>query len=89
MKVLLAQNDLSATASLKSYLTKQGCEISVVKHQAEVLQLLASDESLQVVILDCSLTDFDFKTVCERIRNASSQYPYILLLSEPGTAART
>lgn len=82
MKVLAAEDNPVFQTLLASMLTKWGYEVLSVGDGNEAWEMLQSDDSLRMVILDWMMPGIDGVELCRRIRAAAREpYIYILLLT--------
>jgi diguanylate cyclase (GGDEF)-like protein len=82
MKILIAEDDPVSRRLLKSMLVKWDYEVIVTSNGKEALDVLISEDSPQLVILDWMMPEIDGIEVCRRVRKLNKEsYTYLLLLT--------
>ncbi len=82
MKVLIAEDDRVARKLLERKLTSWGYEVVSCSNGAEAWQVLHSDDSPSLAILNWMMPGMDGVEVCRELRKQSrSNYVYIILLT--------
>jgi two-component system cell cycle response regulator len=84
MKILIAEDDLLSRKMLESILSKLGYEVLAVDSGSKAWDILSSESSPQIAILDWMMPGMDGPEVCSKIRQRESgidQYTYIILLT--------
>ena len=85
MRVLIAEDDPVSCRVLESKLIKWGYEVVVTSHGKEALDVLLTEDSPQIAILDWMMPEMDGIEVCRKIRKQKKDhYIYILLLTAKG-----
>lgn len=85
MRVLIAEDDPTSRLLLAKVLEKWGYEVTVTTDGAEAWDVLRSDDSPRLVILDWMMPGMDGIEVCRRVRAMDTrQPPYIILLTALG-----
>jgi len=82
MRVLVAEDDLTARAILTGILKKWGYDIIAVKDGQAAWDLLQQTDSPKLVILDWMMPEMDGLEVIQRVRKSTLTHPpYIILLT--------
>jgi diguanylate cyclase (GGDEF)-like protein len=85
MNVLIAEDDPTSRLLLTKVLEKWGYEVTVTTDGAEAWELLRSDDSPRLAILDWMMPGMDGVEVCRKVRALDTrQPPYIILLTALG-----
>jgi len=85
MRVLIAEDDPTSRLLLTKVLEKWGYEVTATTDGAEAWELLRSDDSPRLAILDWMMPGMDGVEVCRRVRVLDTrQPPYIILLTALG-----
>jgi len=85
MRVLIAEDDPTSRLLLTKVLEKWGYEVTATTDGAEAWELLRSDDSPRLAILDWMMPGMDGIEVCRRVRVLDTrQPPYIILLTALG-----
>ena len=85
MRVLIADDDPVSRRALESRLTRWGYEVVVTSNGKEALDVLLTEDSPQIAILDWMMPEMDGIEVCRKIRKQKKDhYIYILLLTAKG-----
>ena len=80
--ILVADDDAITRRALESLLTKWGYLVSAVSGGQQAWQILQSDSSPQLAILDWMMPDIEGVEICRMMREkVSERYTYILLLT--------
>ena len=74
MTVLVVEDDEIIAEGLIISLEQEGCHVLHASTQAKALELLNSNETIEISLLDVNLPDGDGYTVCKEIR-MKSQMP--------------
>ena len=78
MRVLVVEDDEIISEGLTISLEQEGYKVLKAGTQAKALELIQSDETIDISLLDVNLPDGDGYTVCREIRKRS-QMPIIFL----------
>jgi len=82
MRILIAEDDLTARTILAGVLKKWGCETLAVKDGLAAWEVLQQPDSPRLVILDWMMPGMDGLEVIRRVRaRFVEQPPYIILLT--------
>jgi two-component system, cell cycle response regulator len=82
MRILIAEDDLTARMILTGILKKRGYEVVVAKDGLAAWELLQQPDSPHLVILDWMMPGIDGLEVIRRVRaSLTEQPPYIILLT--------
>ena len=84
MKILIAEDDTVSRKMLESILSKWGYEVLAVGSGSEAWDILNSETSPQIAILDWIMPGMDGVEVCSKIRQRESgidRYTYTILLT--------
>lgn len=80
-RILIVDDDVDLLASLKSFLTRKGYEVTTTTSCDNGLQILFS-ASPHLVLLDINVGDEDGREMCRKIKgNAESQHIPVILIS--------
>ena len=82
MKVLVVENNGSASARLCAYLASEGTSVDATDTGEEALKLLRRYE-VDVVVLNLGIRDMDGNAVIRRIRGAGKSIPILALTNAP------
>ena len=81
-RILIAEDDPVSRRMLQAFLEKWGYQVEVATDGAHALQILESEGSPTLAILDWMMPGMDGPQVCESIRSQPTRpYAYILLLT--------
>lgn len=81
-RILIAEDDPVSRRILQAFLERWGYEVVVATDGAHALQILESDGSPSLAILDWMMPGMDGPQVCEKVRARNKRpYAYILLLT--------
>jgi two-component system chemotaxis response regulator CheY len=82
MKILIADDDLVTSRLLEKIIKKMGYE-SVVTHSAqEALDILLSEDSPKIALVDWMMPEIDGLEICRKVReDTSAYYKYIILVT--------
>jgi diguanylate cyclase (GGDEF)-like protein len=82
MKVLIAEDDSVTCRMLEVTLQGWGYEVVVASDGREALEVLMSQDSPQLAVLDWLMPEIDGTEVCRRVREAKKEkYIYMILLT--------
>ena len=81
MIVLVVEDDEIISEGLTISLEQEGYKVLKANTQAKALELIQSDENIDISLLDVNLSDGDGYTVCREIRKRS-QMPIIFLTAK-------
>ncbi len=85
MRVLIAEDDPTSRLLLRKVLEKWGYEVTVTDNGAAAWEILRTEESPRLAILDWMMPEMDGVEVCRRCRGLEThQPPYIILLTALG-----
>ncbi|MCB9029783.1 MAG: response regulator [Deltaproteobacteria bacterium] len=80
MKILVAEDDRTTLRLLEKTLTKWGHEVIAVEDGLQALDVIESDNTLQLAILDWMMPGMDGIDVCRKVKsNSNRQDLYIIL----------
>lgn len=79
MRILIAEDDAVSRFLLNKYLTDLGNEVVMTKDGLEAWDVLSSDETVQLAILDWIMPGLNGIEVCRRVR-ARKQTPYVYII---------
>ena len=86
MKILVAEDDLTSRALLKTILTSWDFEVSVVADGEEAWHVLSGGDAPRLAILDWMMPGLDGLEVCRKVRAMGSPHPpYLVLLTARGS----
>ena len=80
MKILVAEDDVTSRRMLDAFLVSWGHETVLARDGLEAWELLQSDDSVGVAILDWMMPKMDGLEVCRKIRAAALQRPLYLIM---------
>ena len=78
-KILVIDDEQEILSLLNIFLTKKGFEVTTCPSGRQGLELVKSDDSINLVVLDRRMPDIDGKEVFEEIRKFKSSLPVIML----------
>jgi phosphoserine phosphatase RsbU/P len=82
MRALVADDDRTAAALLRSSLQRWGLDVVVAHDGAEAWDLVRRDPAIALVVLDWNMPGLDGIEVCRRIRrDAAREHLHVLLLT--------
>jgi len=82
MKVLIAEDDQVSRRILESTLQRKGYEVVPTVNGAEAWEVLQSEHSPRLAILDWMMPEMDGPQVCRRVRAREAEgYVYVILLT--------
>ena len=82
MKILIAEDDPSFRRLLEEKLTMWGFEVVVAENGNAALQILQSEDSPQIAMLDWMMPGMEGVEVCRKVRQKMAEpYTYIILLT--------
>lgn len=88
MKLLIADDDPTTREMIGAFLAPGGFEVVEAVDGNAALAVLTAPDAPRVAVLDWVMPGLDGPEICRRIRqNASSQPPYIIILSGKDRAA--
>lgn len=80
-RILLVDDDTDLLVSLKSFLTKQGYDVTTTTSCRDALSILFS-VAPHLVLLDVNVGDEDGRSMCQQIKSqAESQHIPVILIS--------
>jgi two-component system cell cycle response regulator len=81
-KILIADDDPVSIHLLKNFLDKWGYDVTVATDGTQALQMLESDNTPRLVVLDWMMPGLEGVQICQQIRErVDKPYVYILLLT--------
>ncbi|HEX7359902.1 MAG TPA: diguanylate cyclase [Bryobacteraceae bacterium] len=90
MKVLVAEDNATSRAVLRSALLRWGYEVVLAENGAQAWEILAQPDPPVMAILDWMMPHMTGPEVCRHLRQTDREpYPYILLLTSKGTKDET
>ena len=85
MRILVADDDLTARTVLASVLVKSGHEVVEAADGADAWEILQRDDAPRLAILDWMMPLFDGAALCRRLRaHQTDRPPYLILLTSRG-----
>ncbi len=81
MKILIADDDPVSRRLLESMLRRLGHDVVAVEDGAQATAVLLAPDGPRIAILDWMMPGIDGLDVCRRVRQRSSPYTWILLLT--------
>lgn len=82
MRILIAEDDITSRALLKSMLVEWGYEVVVTKDGNEAWEALQAENAPKLAILDRIMPGLDGAEVCRKVRQLAISNPtYIILLT--------
>src|SRR3972149_1157505 len=85
MKVLIAEDEPLSRRLLETRLTSGGYQVVAAKNGAQAWEILESDDSPELAILDWMMPELDGPEICSRLRARESRsYVYVILLTARG-----
>jgi len=78
-KILIAEDDAVSLHVLKSFLVKWDYDVTVVTNGTQALQILESDDTPRLAVLDWMMPGIEGIQICQKIR-AHPEKPYIYML---------
>jgi diguanylate cyclase (GGDEF)-like protein len=86
MKVLVAEDNATSRAVLRSALLRWGYEVVLAENGAQAWEILAQPDPPVMAVLDWMMPHMTGPEVCRHVRQTDREpYPYILLLTAKGT----
>jgi two-component system cell cycle response regulator len=81
-KILVAEDDAVSLHLLKSFLIKWNYDVTVATDGLQALQILETDDTPRLVVLDWMMPGIEGIQICQKVRAHSDKpYVYILLLT--------
>jgi two-component system cell cycle response regulator len=81
-KILIAEDDAVSRHLLKSFLVKWDYDVTVVTNGTQALQILETDDTPRLAVLDWMMPGIEGIQICQKIRaRPEKPYIYILLLT--------
>ena len=88
MRIVIAEDDRVTARSLCGLTTSWGYEAAVASDGESALQLIAANDTPQIVLLDWMLPGAEGPEVCRRIRTLGLKAPsYVILLTSKSASA--
>lgn len=85
MRVLIAEDDHVSRYLLQATLAKWGYEVVVAEDGLQALEIILSEDSPQLIILDWMMPGVDGLQVCQKARQSQfAKFRYIILLTAKG-----
>ena len=81
MRILIAEDGLTARLILTGLLHKFGHEVIATTNGAEAWEIIQQPDSPRVVILDWMMPEMDGTDVCKKIRAMGGPYTYVIMQS--------
>jgi phosphoserine phosphatase RsbU/P len=87
-KLLVAEDEPLSRRVLQSRLTSAGYDVVIAEDGARAWEILRSDDSLELAILDWMMPGIDGTEICRRLRaREPGNYVYVILLTARGKVA--
>lgn len=80
MKVLIAEENISSSETLKSRVENMGCEVVTAYYGSQAWKILESEDALSMVIMSWSLKGVSGLDFCQKVKESSSVLPTYMIL---------
>lgn len=84
INILIADDEARIRKLVSDFLKMEGYNVFEVDNGKKALEVLNSDQKIDLVVLDVMMPELDGWTVCKEIRKSNAAIPIVMLTARSG-----